>query len=164
MRLPTLHQHFGLPVESGLSDCLAAAQHDMPDSETIESVIRTAPDERGLDVLVAGQMPSDPSSLAWGPALGRVVKALREMDYEYILLDSPPILGIADAQLLARFADDVLLVARLDRVSPDQAEELATLLARLELTPVGLAVVGARVQLAPYPYYVTEQTPVSLSP
>jgi capsular exopolysaccharide synthesis family protein len=159
MRSPTLHQHFGLPLEPGLSDCLAAAQHDAPDGDTIAAAIRTAPDEHDLDVLVGGEMPVDPSSLAWGPALGRVLETLRELDYAYIVLDSPPVLGIADAQMLARYADDVLVVARLDRLSPYQAEELTGLLARLQIAPIGLAVVGARVELSPY--YTSEQALVT---
>jgi capsular exopolysaccharide synthesis family protein len=155
MRSPTLHQHFGMSLVPGLSDCLAAAQDGPPEEKTLQSAIRTAPDEQHLDVLVGGEMPEDPSSLAWGPALGRVIEALREMDYEYILFDSPPILGIADGQLLTRYANDVLVVARLDRISPYQSEELGVLFKRMDISPIGVSVVGARVELSPY-YYTNE--------
>jgi Mrp family chromosome partitioning ATPase len=157
MRSPTLHQHFGLPSSPGFSECLRAAQDETtPLRETLEAAIRPAPDDLNLDVLAAGEMPSDPSSLVSSPALGRIAEALRETDYIYVLIDSPPLLGIADAQLLARQADDVLLVGRLDRVSPYQVEELHSLLARLKLAPLGLTVVGARTELSPY--YVNERT------
>jgi succinoglycan biosynthesis transport protein ExoP len=153
MRSPTLHYHFGVPLSPGLSDCLDA--DPVFDPATIESAIRVAPGEQNLDVLAAGEMPSDPSSLAWSPALSRVADALRQMDYAYLLIDSPPILGIADTQVLARISDEVLLVARLDRVSRYQAEELGGLLSRLEINPLGLTVVGARVELSQY--YLIEQ-------
>jgi Mrp family chromosome partitioning ATPase len=60
------------------------------------------------------------------------------------------LLGLGDTQLLAGQADDVLLVSRLDRVTPEQAEDLSELLARLKLAPIGVVVVGARVELSPY--------------
>jgi succinoglycan biosynthesis transport protein ExoP len=153
---PTLHQHFGLSDSPGLSDCLRAAQGDAHElAETIDGTIRPAPDELNLDILPAGEAPADPTSLVSSPALAAVIEALRERDYAYVLIDSPPLLGISDAQLLARQADSVLLVGRLDRISPYQAEELHGLLSRLELEPIGLTVVGARAEFSPY--YVTER-------
>ncbi len=158
MRAPALQGQFDVPISPGLSDCLQAAQRGSSYSDMLESAIRVAPGEQKLDVLAAGEMPEDPSALAWSPALHAVMEAVRAMDYNYVLIDAPPMLGIADAQLLAREADDVLLVARLDRVSPYQADELRGLMARLEIKPVGLTVVGARAELSPY-YYVEEGVP-----
>jgi succinoglycan biosynthesis transport protein ExoP len=151
VRSPTLHSHFGLPVGPGLTDCLAELQSDSghPD-DAVEDMILAAPGELELDVLPAGEAPVDPTSLMSAPALSVLIETVRRMDYGYVLFDSPPILGLGDSQFLARQADDVLLVARLDRVTPDQAEDVKELLARLKLTPVGLVAVGARVELSPY--------------
>lgn len=90
-----------------------------------------------------------------GSALGLVFEAVRRMDYSYVLLDSPPVLGLSDSQLLARQIDDVLLVARLDRVDPSQVEDLNELFERLRLTPIGLVGVGARAEISPY--YLSER-------
>jgi capsular exopolysaccharide synthesis family protein len=151
MRSPTLHEQFDLPSSPGLSECLRTAQTDQSAlGDAIDAAIRPAPDELNLDIMAAGRTPSHPTSLVSSPALGTVVEALSERDYTYVLIDSPPLLGISDAQLLARQADDLLLVGRLDRVSPYQVEELQGLLARLELAPVGLTVVGARAEFSPY--------------
>ena len=156
MRSPTLHEHFDLPPSPGLSDCLSAAlSENGASAETVGAAIRAAPDELNLDLMAAGGTPSDPTSLVSSPALGMVLDAIRELDYAYVLIDSPPLLGIADAQLLARQAEDVLLVGRLDRVSPEQVEELRGLLSRLQLSPIGLTVVGARAEFSPY--YISER-------
>ena len=156
MRSPTLHTHFGMPAAPGLADCLVAIESGTREPrDAVEAMIRTAPDETNLDVLPGGHIPSDPNSLMSGTALGLVFEAVRQMDYSYVLLDSPPVLGLGDSQLLARQIDDVLLVARLDRVDPSQVEDLNELFERLQLTPIGLVAVGARVEISPY--YLSER-------
>jgi Mrp family chromosome partitioning ATPase len=179
LRSPTLHEHFGLSSAHGLSDCLRAPKRGVghldgsregesdlarvtpatksgvqPIQEEIESMIRAAPGDLNLDILVAGQTPPDPSSLMSGAELSLVFETIRKLDYDYVLVDSPPILGLGDTQFLARQVDDVLLVARLDRISPDNAEDMNELLRRLELTPMGIVVVGARAEISPY--YLSE--------
>ena len=157
LRSPTLHQHFGLPLGRGLSDCLKVGARDTEQLEAeIDSLVRGASGDLNLDVLIAGQTPTDPSSLMSGPALGAVFDAIRRMDYNYVLIDSPPILGLSDTQFLARQADDVLLVARLDRITPSAAEDLSELLERLKLAPLGVVVVGAKAEISPY--YLSEHT------
>ncbi len=158
MRSPSLHSQLGLPGAPGLSDCLLAAERGTGELEqTLERSIREAPGDLGLELLAAGPTPADPSSLLSGPALAAVFETLRALDYGYILIDSPPALGLSDTQFLARQADDVLVVARLDRVTPDQGRDLVDLLRRLRIAPIGLVVVGARAEISPY--YMTEHHP-----
>lgn len=157
LRSPTLHEHFGLQPQFGFSDCLVTMENDAQQpGEALERAIRAAPGELKLDVLNSGQAPSDPAALLSSPALDRFFEALRQTDYSYILIDSPPILSLGDTQFLARQSDELLVVARLDRVSPVQAEDLRDLLGRLQLNPIGVVVVGAKVELSPY--YLTEHT------
>jgi capsular exopolysaccharide synthesis family protein len=160
LRSPTLHEHFGLQPQFGFSDCLvamgASGNNTQQSDEVLDKAISAAPGELNLDVLNSGQVPLDPAALLSSSALDRLFEALRQRDYDYVLIDSPPILGLGDAQFLARQSDDVLVVARLDRVSPGQAEDLRDLLKRLQLNPIGMVVMGARVELSPY--YLSEHT------
>jgi Mrp family chromosome partitioning ATPase/capsular polysaccharide biosynthesis protein len=158
LRSPSLHEQLGLPPAPGLADCLLAADGGNL-VEVLKSAIREVPGDLNLDLLPAGQTPSDPGSLMSGVALEAVFEAVQGLDYHYVLVDSPPALGLSDTQFLARQAEDVLVVARLDRVSPDQAEDLQDLLRRLQITPIGLVAVGARVELSPY--YTTERPAAS---
>ncbi|HYM44595.1 MAG TPA: polysaccharide biosynthesis tyrosine autokinase [Solirubrobacteraceae bacterium] len=156
LRSPTLHEHFGLRSRPGFSDCLLAVDNDAEDlREALDTAVRAAPGELNLDVLNAGQVPPDPAALLSSSAVDRFFEVLRQTDYSYVLIDSPPILGLGDAQFLARQSDDVLVAARLDRVSPGQAEDLRDLLKRLQLNPIGVVVMGARVELSPY--YLAER-------
>ena len=156
LRSPTLHEQFQLPPAPGLSECLTGIEEDHRDaSELIKETARPVPGHGGLYVLAAGRAPSDPSSLLSGSALMLLFEAIRNMDYTYVLIDSPPALGLGDTQLLFQHADEVLLVARLDRVSSEQAEDLGELIERLQLNVIGLAVVGAKVEISPY--YLSER-------
>jgi capsular exopolysaccharide synthesis family protein len=157
MRFPTVHEHFGLALSPGLSECLVGVEEGRghPRQE-LERVIKRAPGSRGLDVLTAGRTPSDPSSLMSGGTLELVFDALRDMNYKWILVDSPPMLGLGDTSFLGQHAEEALLVVRLDRVSPEQVEDLHERILRLKLHPLGLVVMGARVEISPY--YLSERT------
>jgi len=156
LRFPSLHEHFQLPQSPGLSDLLTAAlKRSAPPPEKLEKMIRPAPSDRGLEVLSAGQTPADPSSLLSGAPLEFLFEWLRESDYSYVLVDSPPMLGLGDSSFLAQQAKEVLLVARLDRVSPEQVEDLNELVDRLRLAPVGVVVVGTKLEMSPY--YLSER-------
>jgi capsular exopolysaccharide synthesis family protein len=156
LRFPSLHEHFQLPLSPGLSDLLTAVQRRsaLPPKQ-LEQMIRPVPSEPGLQLLAAGEVPPDPSSLLSGSALGFLFEWLRESDYNHILVDSPPLLGLGDTSFLAQEAREVLVVARLDRVSPEQVQDLDELIGRLRLNPLGLVVVGTKLELNPY--YLSER-------
>jgi Mrp family chromosome partitioning ATPase len=78
-------------------------------------------------------------------------------DYAYIIVDAPPVLGIADTQSLGRCADHLLYVARLDRITLDNLMDARDVLDRIEARPVGVAVIGARSEASPY--YVGVRSP-----
>ena len=59
------------------------------------------------------------------------------MSYDYVLIDSPPLLAVADALELARVVDGVVVVARRNHVTTGQAEELRELVERLDIHVVG---------------------------
>jgi polysaccharide biosynthesis transport protein len=103
-----------------------------------------------LDLLPAGNpdgirpkvFSREPMSLLFG--------ALERSDYRYVVVDGPPLLGVVDGPLLARYADAVIAVCRLDRMTPASAAELGDVFRQLDPIAVGLVAVGARTA-APYP-------------
>ena len=70
-----------------------------------------------------------------------LVKAWSE-NYDYVLIDSPPILAVADAFILSRLADTTLLVARHERSTQKSLERAYTTLTGVENTNVGVVVNG----------------------
>ena len=79
------------------------------------------------------------------------------MDYRYVLVDAPPLLGIADTRALARCADSLLFVARLDRITLDTVIDARDVLDRLELPAIGCVPIGTRSEASPY--YMGLRTP-----
>ncbi|TMK97739.1 MAG: hypothetical protein E6G34_08555 [Actinobacteria bacterium] len=103
-----------------------------------------------LDVLPAGRGDGDASELLHTPALPSFIGALRQSSYAYILIDSPPILSVADAQMFAQYCDELLLVARLDHLKASDVVDLRETLDRLEANAAGLVVIGTRPSGSPY--------------
>ena len=150
LRFPTLHDQFGLARAPGLSDILEGIGHNgaQPDealAEALKSPVHThgrAGDN--LKILTSGTRPQDPSALLFGTALDRFFSAVARLDYSYVIVDGPPLLGVADAHALAQRADGILVVSRLDRSTLEDAIEMNDLLYRLDARPLGLVVVGVR--------------------
>jgi Mrp family chromosome partitioning ATPase len=67
------------------------------------------------------------------------------------VVDGSPLLGVVEGPLLARYADAVIVVCRVDRMTPAAAAELGDVLRQIDSTAVGLVAVGAR---TPTPYSV----------
>jgi Mrp family chromosome partitioning ATPase len=82
---------------------------------------------------------------------------IAELVYTYVLIDAPPLLGIADTQALARRATTMLYVARLDRVTLENVVDARDVLDRIDRPMVGMVVIGARSEASPY--YLSSRVP-----
>ena len=171
LRWPKLDEAFNVSGRPGLRELLALT----PESEqvafdAIERVILPTHNGEGvasrgeLDVLPAGgRRGGDASELLHTPALQSLIETLRGSSYSYVLIDSPPLLGVADAQMFAQFCDELLLVARLDRLKMSDVIDLREMLDRLDSNPVGLVVIGTRPAGSPY-YAAPGATAPTLTP
>jgi Mrp family chromosome partitioning ATPase len=110
-----------------------------------------------LDVLPSGRKPSDPTELLADTALDVAFDAIADLDYTYVILDAPPLLGIADTQALARRATSILYVARLDRITLENVVDAREVLDRLDRPSAGMVVIGARSEASPY--YLSSRVP-----
>lgn len=132
LRRPRLGKLFGLQFATGLSDALLAEDSG---TITLDSVVRpsTVP---GLYVLPGGSEPANISKLLHSAHLDNLVEVARSQ-YDFVLIDSPPMMGMADARLLSRIADGVVLISRAGETSPEQLGE-----ARERLADDGTLVIG----------------------
>ena len=144
MRRPRIEELLGVGHAPGLADILHALgeQGGEAGSELLrESVVRVSSD---LHVLPAGSPGPSSVHLLAGKPLAAVFDGLERSDYRFVLVDGPPLLGVVDGPLLARCADEALIVCRLDRMTPASAVELGEVLERLQVPTLGLVAFGAR--------------------
>jgi succinoglycan biosynthesis transport protein ExoP len=102
LRNPTLHKYLGVDNSRGLSNYLSG---DMP----ALGVVRPTP-VANLYVIPAGPLPPNPVELLSGPKLASMLRDLGDR-FAQIVLDAPPVLGIADALVLGNQVGAVLFVA-----------------------------------------------------
>jgi len=146
MRRPKLHERLGVPQAPGLAEVLSALEESGDDdaADVIRAAVHGPRHDSGgrLRVLPSGSTSRHPASLLSGDALGVLFSALGRSRYRFVIVEGAPLTGPIDGQLLARGADAVLVVCRLDRLSPGEAAELAAVLARIDAPALGAVVIG----------------------
>jgi capsular exopolysaccharide synthesis family protein len=101
LRNPSLHKAFGLRAEHGLSSLLSGAC-------SFADVVQPSGEER-LDLILAGPLPPNPAELLSGTKLISLLTVASER-YDHVIVDGPPVLGLADAPILANSVDSTLLM------------------------------------------------------
>lgn len=103
LRRPRITEYLGTTAAVGLTDVLS-------NQRTLDEVL--LPWNRGLlTVLPPGQMPPNPSELLESSQMQALIKKLKER-FEMVVIDSSPLLAVADAAVVARYADGAILVVR----------------------------------------------------
>ena len=125
LRRPTLSEAFGLKSVPGLSDVLAGRAD-------LDAALRPW-GSTGLSILPSGYLPPNPSELLGSDAAKKLLMELRSR-FEYVLIDTPPLLPVTDGAVVAGHADGVVLVVRQGKTSRHQ----------LAVSEQRLAIVGAR--------------------
>ena len=105
LRRPVQHSVYGLDREPGLTNLLF-------ERTTFEEAIR-ATDVPNLFVLPCGIIPPNPAELLGSKRMLELMERLRK-EFDFILLDSPPVVAVTDPLLLGHVADATLLIARAD--------------------------------------------------
>jgi capsular exopolysaccharide synthesis family protein len=115
LRKPSMQHLFGLPAGPGLTEYLAGAAE-------LKDVLRFIPDHN-LTVLHAGSAAANPAELLGSTAMRRLLDTLRTR-FDRVILDTPPVLPLADVAVLAPLVDGMLMVVRAG-VTPKPAIENA---------------------------------------
>lgn len=157
MRRPMLHKYLDLVGTVGFSTVLSGR------ASLAEALQKTR--FPGLTVLTAGSVPPNPSELLGSQSARKLLGELRAQ-FDYVVVDSTPLLAVTDAAILAAGADGVLVMARFGQT---KREQLAHAVGSLE--SVGAPLLGAVFTLMPtrggspysynYTYYGADAPPKS---
>ena len=103
LRRPSVHNGFGLENRVGLSDVLTGR------TPLASAVYRLASPDN-LWVMTAGAPPHNPSELLGSKRMEHLVEQMRTGPFEWVIIDTPPVLAVTDASILAREATGVAFV------------------------------------------------------
>lgn len=129
LRRPSVAKVLGLEGAAGLTTVL------LGQAEVAEVVQDWG--SAGLQVLTSGPLPPNPSELLGSVGMRRLIAELRT-DYDYVILDSAPLLPVTDSAVLAGMVDGTLLVVNVTRVRRHQLAESLRNLAQVEAPVLGV--------------------------
>lgn len=142
-RKPRVHQVFGVPSTVGLASVIAGT------SSLKEATLPTAVE--GLSVIPCGPRPRNPAELLTSPQFQHLLDSLRK-EYDFVLLDTPPLLAVSDPSAVAPRVDGVLLVVRFSKYARPNARRAKELLASLRAQVLGVVVNGFGRTGSPFGY------------
>lgn len=156
LRRPTIHERLGVAIKPGIGDLVASDNTGPPELTAQGVAVSREVTARGgrLDAVTAGRHVADPAEALATDNMRRALMTLRA-EYDFVLIDSPPVLAVADPVVLSQYADGVLLVvgARRERRT-DVRRTLATLRA-VNAPVIGLVFNSSSRKRRGYVYYGT---------
>ena len=162
LRRPRLADTFGLPrLRPGLTSVLvgnsqlgrATAEIKLP-----PSLGQAKGQDWAITVLPSGPLPPNPSELVGSPRMRRLVDGLADL-YDTVILDSPPLLPVADSLALAKLVDGVIIVVRAKSATRDDARAVRSLADRLGIHLVGVVMTDVPRRDHYYAEYTSEMVP-----
>ena len=144
LRKPRLGAFFGIDERLGLTTAILGEQ-------PVEELLQPVPGDDNLWLLGSGQMPPNPAELLNGRRIQDVFSTLRGM-FDLVLIDSPPVLPVTDAVVLAKDADATLLIVAAGQTSRGDLQRAAEKLAQVNARVVGLVLNETSRQASGYGY------------
>ena len=135
LRRPTVHKLFGVDQEVGMSDVLAGQ------IEFLNAVKQTV--VPSLSLLTAGISPANPAELLSSPRFERLLTDAKR-EFDFVLVDTPPLLVVSDPCVVASHTDALLLVVRYAKNKRIAAQRAAELLETHGVNVIGVVANGVQ--------------------
>jgi len=130
MRKPKMHQYLGVENAKGLSNYLIK-------QSALEEVIMTYLENENLSYITSGPIPPNPAELILSDRMNELINQLKEQ-YDYIIIDTPPIGLVSDALLMRQYASNIMVVVRQNYTKKGMVRSLEDLYRNKELENVGI--------------------------
>ena len=147
LRKPSLHKSFKISNTIGLSDVLIGVESL---SKTINKY------NKNLIVLTSGKIPPNPSEMLGSKAMTDLLKAIQQ-EFDYVILDTPPIQAVTDSQILATKADGTILVIKAESTKKESVQNSINLLKKVNAHIIGTVLNGVDNKKNKYYYYYGEE-------
>lgn len=147
LRKPTLHKLFNVKNFKGLSTLIA-------DQSNLSEVIQET-DVDNLFLLTSGPVPPNPTELLSSERMNQLIKDA-EQYFDLVIYDTPPVLAVTDAQILASRTDGVLMVVPKGEVKKEQLEKTNELLENVRANVLGFVMNKVEKSDDNYYYYYAD--------
>lgn len=144
-RQPTVAERIGGRLHAGLAELLSAqgSLKELVQQVAVGDQSDGGGKGRHLDVIVSGSLPPNPAELLGSEGMTRLIEMLNN-DYDLVVIDTPPLLLVADAIPLIKMVDGVIVVGQINRTTRDEAHDLRRELERLQAPVLGTVANRAR--------------------
>ena len=143
MRRPRVHEIFDVPQEPGLSDLLTA------NAKSVDAIRKS--ETAGLWLLSSGYIPPNPAELLGSRRFIQLIKSLQN-HFDWAIVDTPPVLAVADSMIAANEASGVVFVVGADKTTRQAARAAIEQLDSARSHLVGAVLNNAAINRHPYYY------------
>lgn len=143
MRKPSIHKNFRISNESGLAELLLH-------KKTMEDVAWKYNDN--LTLIPAGKIPPNPSEMLGSKAMGTFLDEMKK-HFDYIIIDTPPLGAVTDAQILSTKVDGTILVVKAGSTKKDVVMNSVNLVKKVNGNLIGTVLNGVDNTKNKYYYY-----------
>ena len=143
LRRPSIHKKFKVSNLAGLSDVIIG-------KSDLSKVMHRY--NKNLVLLTSGKIPPNPSEMLSSKSMENLLEKLRE-NFDYVILDTPPVQAVTDSQILSTKADGTILVVRAERTKKESVNNAINLLKKVNANIIGTVLNGIDVSRSKYYYY-----------
>jgi capsular exopolysaccharide synthesis family protein len=144
MRKPTAHYTFNLPNTFGLTSVLTK-------QKTLPEVVHTS-EVSNLEILTCGPIPPNPAELLSSRAMNHFLGEVYNQ-YDFVIFDTPPVLAVTDAQVLANQCDGTIIVISSGTTEIDRAVKAKEVLETTKTKLLGVVLNNRELKDTNYYYY-----------
>jgi len=151
LRRPKIHQRFGVRNQTGLSRLFVRGK------KSEEKISQQHPKVPNMSIITSGSIPPNPSELL-GSEKMRLLLDYFANQYDYVLLDAPPVMAVTDPVIMSKFVDGVLLVTKPGATKTGALKQSVEQLRRVKANILGVVLNeipknGSRYYYHGYQYY-----------
>ncbi len=143
LRKPSMHKKFNISNLYGLSEVLI-------EKETLDNAIQEY--NPNLCVLTSGKIPPNPAEMINSNSMNNLLQELKD-EYDFIIIDSPPLENVTDGQILSAKVDGTILVIKAGDSKMDAVKEAKNLLNKVGANIIGIVMNQVRKNKKDYYYY-----------
>ncbi len=130
LRKPQLHKKFGLTNEIGVSDLISG-------KKSFKQIVWQNNQYKNFYIVTSGKIPPNPTELISSSKTEKIIEELRK-DFDYIVLDTPPVNYVSDTISMMKYADIVLFVVKSEFSEKKSVKEIDTLVKKLKIKNAGV--------------------------